>query len=137
MISGRHTSPSLSRDMYVDSSVCVFVTLSTISQGGKKLERARDLFEQALDGCPAKCAKSTSLSLPSSLPLPLSLSLSPFLSPSLSLPPSHSLLPPSPSLPLPPSLSLPSLPSSLSPSLLPPFLPIFLFLSVRSLLTVC
>lgn len=26
--------------------------------GGKKLERARDLFEQALDGCPAKFAKS-------------------------------------------------------------------------------
>lgn len=26
--------------------------------GGKKLERARDLFEQALDGCPAKYAKS-------------------------------------------------------------------------------
>ena len=26
-------------------------------QGGKKLERARDLFEQALDGCPAKFAK--------------------------------------------------------------------------------
>uniref|UniRef100_I3IZT4 Pre-mRNA-splicing factor SYF1 n=1 Tax=Oreochromis niloticus TaxID=8128 RepID=I3IZT4_ORENI len=26
--------------------------------GGKKLERARDLFEQALDGCPAKFAKT-------------------------------------------------------------------------------
>lgn len=26
--------------------------------GGKKLERARDLFEQALDGCPPKFAKS-------------------------------------------------------------------------------
>lgn len=26
--------------------------------GGKKLERARDLFEQALDKCPAKYAKS-------------------------------------------------------------------------------
>nr|XP_026690906.1 pre-mRNA-splicing factor SYF1 [Ciona intestinalis] len=26
--------------------------------GGKKLERARDLFEQALDGCPAKFAKN-------------------------------------------------------------------------------
>ena len=26
--------------------------------GGKKLERARDLFEQALDGCPAKYAKN-------------------------------------------------------------------------------
>lgn len=26
--------------------------------GGKKLERARDLFEQALDGCPQKFAKS-------------------------------------------------------------------------------
>lgn len=26
--------------------------------GGKKLERARDLFEQALDGCPSKFAKS-------------------------------------------------------------------------------
>ena len=26
-------------------------------QGGKKLERARDLFEQAVDGCPAKFAK--------------------------------------------------------------------------------
>lgn len=26
--------------------------------GGKKLERARDLFEQALDGCPQKYAKS-------------------------------------------------------------------------------
>lgn len=29
--------------------------------GGKKLERARDLFEQALDGCPAKFAKSKGL----------------------------------------------------------------------------
>lgn len=27
--------------------------------GGRKLERARDLFEQALDGCPPKYAKST------------------------------------------------------------------------------
>ena len=27
------------------------------SQGGKKLERARDLFEQCLDSCPAKNAK--------------------------------------------------------------------------------
>lgn len=26
--------------------------------GGRKLERARDLFEQALDGCPPKYAKS-------------------------------------------------------------------------------
>ena len=26
-------------------------------QGGKKLERARDLFEQCLDSCPAKNAK--------------------------------------------------------------------------------
>lgn len=31
--------------------------------GGKKLERARDLFEQALDGCPAKFAKSKYLCL--------------------------------------------------------------------------
>lgn len=28
-------------------------------QGGSKLERARDLFEQCLDGCPPKFAKST------------------------------------------------------------------------------
>lgn len=34
--------------------------------GGKKLERARDLFEQALDGCPAKFAKSLSEFLPPS-----------------------------------------------------------------------
>ena len=34
-----------------------------LSQGGKKLERARDLFEQALDGSPAKCAKSESMSI--------------------------------------------------------------------------
>ena len=27
-------------------------------QVGKKLERARDLFEQVLEGCPAKFAKS-------------------------------------------------------------------------------
>ena len=26
-------------------------------QGGKKLERARDLFEQCLDGCPKKFTK--------------------------------------------------------------------------------
>lgn len=31
--------------------------------GGKKLERARDLFEQALDGCPPKFAKSMSVFL--------------------------------------------------------------------------
>ena len=30
-------------------------------QGGKKLERARDLFEQCLDSCPAKSAKGTYL----------------------------------------------------------------------------
>lgn len=30
-------------------------------QGGKKLERARDLFEQCLDSCPAKNAKGTYL----------------------------------------------------------------------------
>ena len=29
-----------------------------VYQGGKKLERARDLFEQVLEGCPAKFAKS-------------------------------------------------------------------------------
>ena len=33
-------------------------------QGGSKLERARDLFEQCLDGCPAKFAKGTPLSVP-------------------------------------------------------------------------
>ena len=39
--------------VYVRRSITVF-------QGGKKLERARDLFEQSLDGCPAKFAKSES-----------------------------------------------------------------------------
>ena len=29
-------------------------------QGGKKLERSRDLFEQCLDGCPPKYAKGKS-----------------------------------------------------------------------------
>ena len=29
-----------------------------ITQGGSKLERTRDLFEQALDGCPAKSCKA-------------------------------------------------------------------------------
>lgn len=35
-----------------------YLTKFTDRYGGKKLERARDLFEQALDGCPAKFAKS-------------------------------------------------------------------------------
>ena len=39
-------------------------------QGGKKLERARDLFEQCLDGCPPKFAKGNT-SFHGSLPLNL------------------------------------------------------------------
>ena len=34
--------------------ICLF---GYFSQGGGKLERARDLFEQVLEGCPAKFAK--------------------------------------------------------------------------------
>ena len=42
------------------SSLIYFLRLICIFffQGGKKLERARDLFEQVLEGCPAKFAKS-------------------------------------------------------------------------------
>ena len=45
-------------------------------QGGKKLERARDLFEQCLENCPPKFAKGR-LQLDNLIlmPLPLSLSL--------------------------------------------------------------
>ena len=35
-----------------------YLTKFIARYGGKKLERARDLFEQALDGCPEKNAKS-------------------------------------------------------------------------------
>ncbi|XP_053232251.1 pre-mRNA-splicing factor SYF1 [Podarcis raffonei] len=35
-----------------------YLTKFTDRYGGKKLERARDLFEQALDGCPQKYAKT-------------------------------------------------------------------------------
>ena len=42
-------------EFYLWFFFCLFVALS--SQGGKKLERARDLFEQVLEGCPAKFAK--------------------------------------------------------------------------------
>jgi pre-mRNA-splicing factor SYF1 len=35
-----------------------YLSKFTKRYGGKKLERARDLFEQALDGCPTKFAKS-------------------------------------------------------------------------------
>ena len=33
------------------------ILMSVMFQGGTKLERARDLFEQSLDGCPPKFAK--------------------------------------------------------------------------------
>lgn len=36
-----------------------YLTKFIARYGGTKLERARDLFEQALDGCPQKYAKST------------------------------------------------------------------------------
>lgn len=48
---------------HVNPTYCViFIYLyvclvSMFSQGGNKLERARDLFEQVLEGCPAKFAK--------------------------------------------------------------------------------
>lgn len=35
-----------------------YLTKFVARYGGRKLERARDLFEQALDGCPQKYAKS-------------------------------------------------------------------------------
>lgn len=35
-----------------------YLTKFIARYGGRKLERARDLFEQALDGCPPKYAKS-------------------------------------------------------------------------------
>lgn len=35
-----------------------YLTKFITRYGGRKLERARDLFEQALDGCPPKYAKS-------------------------------------------------------------------------------
>lgn len=35
-----------------------YLTKFIARYGGQKLERARDLFEQALDGCPPKYAKS-------------------------------------------------------------------------------
>lgn len=35
-----------------------YLTKFIARYGGRKLERARDLFEQALDGCPPKHAKS-------------------------------------------------------------------------------
>ena len=40
--------------LYVCIETCFF---SNIFKGGNKLERTRDLFEQVLDGCPAKYAK--------------------------------------------------------------------------------
>ncbi|XP_025899896.1 pre-mRNA-splicing factor SYF1, partial [Nothoprocta perdicaria] len=43
--------------------------------GGRKLERARDLFEQALDGCPQKYAKIFRLGLVYGLALALALAL--------------------------------------------------------------
>ena len=41
----------------VSSHPIYYLFLRLFSQGGKKLERARDLFEQVLEGCPAKFAK--------------------------------------------------------------------------------
>lgn len=35
-----------------------YLTKFIARYGGRKLERARDLFEQALDGCPPRYAKS-------------------------------------------------------------------------------
>ena len=40
--------------------LCVCVCVRSYIQGGSKLERARDLFEQCLDGCPDKFAKGMS-----------------------------------------------------------------------------
>lgn len=58
------TSTSLSLATYVSSPLppgcmCVQITHRPLCvlQGGTKLERARDIFEQSLDGCPPKYAK--------------------------------------------------------------------------------
>lgn len=44
--------------MYVRLFLGIGARLTLLVQGGSKLERARDLFEQALEKCPPKACKS-------------------------------------------------------------------------------
>ena len=49
------------KNMLIYLSHIMYCSLYLLSlQGGKKLERSRDLFEQCLDGCPKKFAKGRS-----------------------------------------------------------------------------